>query len=77
MDERRVLLADGRTRFVVTVMDDDDLDRRDVRRSFFLSTLADNEASILRPGGAAWDTLTVRHDGTRWTAEASAAFKVK
>lgn len=64
LDRRELPLADGRVRYVTTLVDDDAPTQRDVRRLMFLQTLIDSPSLL-----GAYDAMRVWYDGARWSAE--------
>jgi hypothetical protein len=71
IEKREIPQADGRVRHLASILDDDGPDEMEIRRTWFLQTLANNP-DILMCGGRRFQQMVIRHDGTRWVADMEA-----
>jgi hypothetical protein len=76
---KEIAMHDGRVRYVVTVIDEAFSDAYSavpqMTQGLFLRYLADNPR-LLECGPAPFESLTIRHNGRAWVAEAMAIVKM-
>lgn len=70
LEHHEVPLSDGRVTRTTSIIDDEDVARKEVRRSEFLRMLADN---VMMTG--AFERMSIFHDGKSWVAEVSISFR--